>query len=186
MLHSEEEECLSSGENDVKTVALLQSDTTRNLGKLNSPLPPRCTLLDMETLMLQRFCSPAGHDPLRSREDGKAGEGEKRQQLLQPAWKLLVYDPPAGLIQPLHECVFSHWPTELFHFMPSRHLERGQMDSKGLNTWQAQSSKRFRLQKLFVLKSLKRGECHFSCILLKTCSVKIRRDWSESVKGKRC
>lgn len=93
-------------------VWLCYSQTLRgtqvHLGKLNSSLPPCCTLLVMETLMLQRFCRPAGHDPLCSGEDRKAGEAERRQQLLHPAWKLLVYEPPAGLIQPLHECVCFH------------------------------------------------------------------------------
>lgn len=113
MLPSEEKECFEFRRKwqcqNCGCVTVKHDEEPRvHLGKLNYPLPPRCTLLDMETLMLQRFCSPAGHDPLRSREDGKAGEGEKRQQLLQLAWKLLVYDPPAGLIQPLHECVCFH------------------------------------------------------------------------------
>lgn len=41
-------------------------------------------------------------------DKGRPGDGEGQQQLLESAWKLLICEHPAGLIQPLHECVCFH------------------------------------------------------------------------------
>ena len=38
----------------------------------------------------------------------RSGDEERQQQLLESAWKLLICELPAGLIQPLHECVCFH------------------------------------------------------------------------------
>lgn len=59
-------------------------------------------------------------------EERRSGDKERRQHLLESAWKLLICERPAGLIQPLHECVCFH--TGLLNSFISRHRTTTDVD----------------------------------------------------------
>lgn len=59
-------------------------------------------------------------------EERRSGDEERQQQLLESAWKLLICEHPAGLIQPLHECVCFH--TGLLNSFISCHRRTSGVD----------------------------------------------------------